>query len=118
MGVSTDGIIVFGIPLEEGVEFPDIEGFEEDFAEYVYQKHEEDKEFPELVIHCSYDYALYILAVPHTKVTAHWGYTQKIDILPTITEEQIKVLYNFLDTYGLRDAVEGDPGWYLCSLWG
>ena len=118
MGVSTDGILVFGIPLEEGVEFPEVANFDDDFEEYLYQKRRDDPNFPvELVSHCSCEYPMYILAIAGTEFSASRGYVQKIDNLPTVTETQIDQLRAFAEAHDLDDWLDGEPGWYLCSNW-
>lgn len=119
MGVSTDGILVFGIPLEEGIEFPEVEGYGDDFGEYVYDARREDPNFPvDLVTHCHHEYPMYILAVSGTETTASRGYPQKIDGLPEVSAAQIDRLRAFADAHDLGDYCEGEPGWYLCSMWG
>lgn len=131
MGQSTDGILVFGIPLEEGVELDFLEEHEGDFEYFVdaengmnwethdYKEREEARsKYPvDLKTHCSCDYPMYILAVPGTAVTAWRGHPQKIERLLEPTQQQIDALTQFAEKHGLTDAFEGEPGWYLCSMW-
>lgn len=70
-----------------------------------------------LVIHCSYDYPLYILAVPELSYTADRGYPKEItnEMLST-GEEQKRTLKLFCKKYKID--CEGEPKWWLSSLWG
>lgn len=131
MGQSTDSILVYGIPLEEGVELEFLEDFDGDFEDFVDNQNgmnwRDDgfkeceaarKAFPvTLVRHCSCDYPMYILALPGTETTASRGYPQKIEALPEISQALIDKLIAFADNYDLVDSFEGEPGWYLCSDW-
>lgn len=133
MGVSTDGILVFGIqlPEEETPEF--LEGFENDFDDFIdslnglpqwgEEGHDWNKthafrdNFPvDLVQHCSYDYPMYILAVRGTEIMASRGYPKEIDPLTLkVDPEKIEFLRKFCEEYGIEWE---EPKWYLCSMWG
>jgi len=131
MGQSTDGILVFGIPLEEGVELEFLEEHDRDFEEFVDAQtgvNWREAGFPAveearkafgitLVRHCSCDYPMYILALTGTETTASRGYPQKIESLRDIPQQQIDKLIAFADSYDLTDSFDGEPGWYLCSDW-
>lgn len=131
MGQSTDGILVFGIPLEEGVELEFLEDFDNDFEEFVDAQTGKDwkevgfkeveaarQEFGITMLrHCSCDYPMYILAITGTTTTAYRGNPQKIEKLVDVSQEQIDKLTAFAEQYGFTDAFEGEPGWYLCSDW-
>lgn len=132
MGVSTDGILVFGIDLgEEELEF--LHDFENDFDEFLHSlsglpdygepghDYVKDRDFVnsypvDLVWHCSYQYPMYILAIRGTETTAARGYPQKIDPSSlVVANEKIEFLKKFCETYGIEWQ---EPKWYLCSMWG
>lgn len=69
----------------------------------------------ELVMHCSYDYPMYILAVKNSQFTASRGYPEEIDPENLhISEEDLDNFNEFIDTY----KIEGSPKWWLASMWG
>ena|SRR6218665_1878172 len=136
MGVSTDGILVFGIPLEEEDCAPAfLEEYDGDFDSFLDSKnglpqwgepghdwnktHEWRKNFPiDLTRHCSHEYTMYILSVRGTEKTASRGYVEEIDprsMIDSITQKDIDILKAFCDEYGIEWA---EPKWYLCSMWG
>jgi hypothetical protein len=126
MGVSTDGILVFGIDLDEeqpefmdGYDdwwhFTDVVGGVED-ADYAIRSKLRE-EFPvDLVQHCSYDYPMYILAVNGTERRNNRGYLTEINpedmIIP---QEKIDKFKAFCEEYGIEWQ---EPKWYLISMWG
>lgn len=125
MGVSTDGILVFGIDL--GEELPEfLEEFEDtwwDFTDSIsgetdYKKRSAFRDkFPvDLVRYCSYEYPMYILAVNGTETTVSRGYVEEIDPQQlTVEAEKIAALKNFCEEYGIEYS---EPKWLLCSMWG
>ena len=133
MGVSTNGILVFGIqlPEEEKPEF--LEEFDGDFDTFVdslsglpqwgEEGHDfaKDKAFRDsfpvdLVWHCSYDYPMFILTVRGTDETAYRGSPEVIDPEKLfVTLEKIEALRSFCEEYGIEWE---EPKWYLCSMWG
>lgn len=132
MGVSTDGILVFGFEVGEEDERPDFLEGVEDFDEYVDresglpewgehghsfedQRAFRDKYPVDLITHCSYDYPMHILAVRGTKRRASRGYPLEID--PTdlnVPSEKLEAFKNWAAERG----IQGEPKWLLCSLWG
>lgn len=142
MGVSTNGIIAFGIDLgaDEETEFPwaEQEDFEDwwtaasgfshpepkwggdgpDIAEYFAAKKLWLKEHPcpvEHVIHCSYDYPMSILAVPGTVTENTRGNPEKIE-LATVSADAIAALKRFCADHKIE--TDSEPCWLLASLWG
>lgn len=130
MGVSTNGILVFGIEL--GEELPEfLEDFDDtwwDFTDSISGVADDDSErwekrrdfrdnFPvELVSHCSYEYPMYILAVNGTEITASRGSPEVIDPASlVVSPEKIEELRKFCEEYGIEWE---EPKWYLCSMWG
>lgn len=115
MGVSTDGILVFGCDMGEG------EDLEEDSPFGLLVKEDDDCDLPddapvEVVRHCSYDYPMYILAVRGTKKRASRGYLQEIDPASFVIDgEKIAAAKAFAEARGIEWK---DPKWFLCSLWG
>lgn len=71
----------------------------------------------ELVNFCSYDYPIYVLAIPETCKSARRGYPERF--VPTklvFTDEQKEDLLEFCKTYEIE--FEDGPAWYLSSFWG
>src|SRR5215217_6040867 len=125
MGVSTDGILVFGIDL--GEELPEfLEDFEDtwwDFTDSIsgetdYKKKSEFRDnFPiDLVRYCSYEYPMFILDVNGTETTVARGYVE--EIVPSdlvVPQGKIDALKAFCEEYGIEWQ---EPKWLLCSMWG
>jgi len=155
MGVSTDAIICFGIPVEEDAELPwddncdgDIEAwwrekvlgykspfeiFDEDGnwmngveapqekidAWYAHRK-EFDASSPKLpirlVMHCSGEYPMWIIADEKAGMSARRGYVERIDVNQFhITPGRIEAIKKFVADYDIPTI--GDADWYLVSLW-
>lgn len=131
MGVSSDGILVFGIELGLEDELPEFlyteDGDEIDFDEMVdgelgthdlpySERVKARKAYPvDLVCHCSYDYPMYILAVPGTEISASRGYPHEFtNGLPTVTQEQIDAFKE----WAAEHDIEGEPCWVLTSMYG
>lgn len=134
MGVSTDGILVFGFEIGEEGDEPDfLAEHNGDFEEFLHSVsglprwgepghsfaafREFEKGFPiELVSHCSYEYPMYILAVNGTKKKASRGYPEVISPEELIiSDEKIEAFKKFCDDYGIEWQ---EPKWLLCSMWG
>lgn len=125
MGVSTDGILVFGIDL--GEELPEfLEEFEDvwwDFTNSIsgeteYEKRSEfRKNYPlDLVTYCSHEYPMYILAINGTETNVSRGYTEEIDPDDMkVPEDKIAALKAFCEEY---DIEWQEPKWLLASMWG
>lgn len=130
MGVSTDGILVFGIECGEDEETPEFMSGFDDFDEYLDSlsglpqwgepghnfaaNAEFRKTVPaDMVLHCSYDYPMYILAVRGTQVTARRGYPQEIESLG-VDPAKLAAFKVWAEERGIT----GEPKWLLCSMWG
>ena len=173
MGVSTDGLLVYGVDLGEDREVPwydydsddneqcletwweklhginsdDLwqqyadwekihkkEGFEhyehnskliekfeaehpewrEALDKYYLDSKEIEKSCPvEEVIYCSYDYAMYFLAVKGHSHSASRGYPKEIKNLE-VDKEALQKATDFCKKYNIK----WEPKWYLASLWG
>lgn len=151
MGISTDGILCFGIMLEEEIELPwgkddiedwwiyEVKGYKnlyevyDDKGEYINgvkpaeevidkyfearRKFKEKNPLPiSLVLHCSCDYPLYIVSLPHLNFYAERGYPEKIDPEKlNVKTRDVDLIVNFCKEHNLETV--GEPNWYLCSLW-
>lgn len=68
----------------------------------------------ELLMHCSFDYPMYILAVPGTVIYAPRGYPKSFNPIGlNVTETGVAILRKFCQEYG----IVGKEGWWLSSLW-
>jgi hypothetical protein len=134
VGISSDGLIAFGIDLgEEGLSF--LEDFDNDFDEYVSGQYpveapegygEEYNEWFEgykkfadaypvdLVMYCSYEYPMYFLAVRGTYQSVSRGYCEEFKN-PTVTTKQIKALENFCKGHDIEFK---EPKWCIMSMFG
>jgi hypothetical protein len=139
MGISSDGILVFGIDLGEetpGFLYKDEDTEFDEFGEFLLHEageprwdHEDYNVYKarlqrvqeevgvELVMHCSYDYPMYILAVPGTYRSANRGYAVPIAKDDILMNQLVGIdkLRAFCNKYGI-DWVE--PQWLLCSMYG
>lgn len=74
-----------------------------------------------LVTHCSYEYPMYIIALPGTDISAWRGHPKKVDKLISSqpADEEIRVLESFVETYLSPEHIEDFvAGWWLSSLYG
>lgn len=137
MGVSTDGILCYGIPFPDGYRFPwrtEEHGY--DTEEWWGNIHGVDnwEQYKELVKtsplpvecvrHCSDSYPMFILAVPSSYHRAWRGDPKRIEPNAlTVDEDARHALIKFcidhcqpLDDYDELPKLE--PAWYLASYWG
>lgn len=141
MGVSTNAILVFGIDLGEELPESWIKSEDEDefdFDNYLAEKAghppwREDMSEPErqlrwknireivgsspvsLLIHCSCDYPMYILAVNGTEISASRGYPEEIlDSNLSVDQVRIQKFKEWVINSGIGWS---EPKWYLCSMW-
>ena len=74
----------------------------------------------EEIIHCSYDYPMYIIAALHTYKNANRGYP--ISFEPSelkVDEDRKKDLIDFCEEYlDLSEVEDKEPKWWLSSLMG
>jgi hypothetical protein len=130
MGVSTDAIIVYGLDIGEDLhgmpfysEEKDEEGwaYDEQFEEWVKKEFGDECPF-EILIHCSYDYPMYIFALKETYLSASRGYSQEFDpqqLQEKLTEEKKKHFTDVIEKYNIKgENGETEPSWLLFSLWG
>ena len=137
MGVSTDGILTYGVDFGEDLPKPLMEFMEDtenDYSEYFYEKlgvkyenydsYEafslaKDKvkhDIPcEIVMHCSYDFPMYIISIPGTTANASrgWPEGQGINILAP-EPEKIEKMRKWFQKEGWSWV---EPQWILASMW-
>ncbi len=139
MGVSTDAILAFGIDIgeeiPEAIEALDLDDFDldcladhegglvwradftpEEENAYGKKARELHDAYPvELIIHCSYDYPMYIVAAKDSRYYASRGYSKTINPSDLkVKQEDIDALKAWCKKYN----VEGEPEWLLFSMWG
>ena len=117
MGVSTDGILCFGVEFydpEEGKEEPTIEGMQ--FNEW-YEANWCNDEIPaDLITHCHREYPMYILALRNRVSIANRGFPEHLEPEQLIVpDEDIQVFKEWCEKAGVEYK---EPKWILCSLWG
>ena len=130
MGVSSNGILVYGINFdEEPPEF--IEAFDNDFDDYLnslsglpeYGQPGHDfaaqRAFRETVpadmtMYCSYEYPMYILAVRGTETVVHRGYVKDIESLE-VPADRVEAFKAWCIDRGIQNP---EPKWLLCSMYG
>jgi len=122
MGVSTDAILVYGIPLKE-------ESLKEELSfdtsnENVSKDHPNklfsaDVDGLTIVLHCCDSCVMGILAVAETEYNASRGNPEKINVNKLYhlqTHFHNEKLKAYCEKYKLE--TEGEPGWWLVSWWG
>lgn len=138
MGVSTNGLLFYGILLEEDegefIETIHPMGNDFDIEDYIMEKYgftmkweegEDNEDYynkrfkvkatiPCIILtHCSYDYPLYYLALKKANYSASRGNPEEVNFsLPPDADDTIK---KFCDKVGIPYS---KPKWYLASLWG
>lgn len=131
MGVSTDGILVFGIDL--GEEIPEfLESYDGDFDLFIdensglptsgplrdYKKLSENRDaFPiEMTRYCSYEYPMYILGVKGKHYQVDRGDVVVVNTEDlTVRPDQIETLMDFCEQHNIEWQ---EPKWLLVSMWG
>ena len=93
-------------------------------SERIEQYYQEQRDFEnispklpvKLVVHCSGDFPMYILAVPRSCLRASRGYPEQFDFAPfSVTKAEREALLEFCKTYEIECADE--PHWWLSSYW-
>jgi hypothetical protein len=137
MGQSTDAILVYGFEMDPADESPSFLGEDGDFEDFVTdeagvspwrpgmsaeEKHEyfTNKQViidacpVELVLHCSSDYPMYIMAIRGTQLRASRGYPEVVKSL-SVSQEKITAAKQWCLDHGIEWK---EPEWILCSDWG
>lgn len=135
MGVSSDGILVFGFVVDDEGDAPvfmfDDEGEQiyDEFDDFLIDRElglaGEDRKVVQdalkayplaMTIYCSYEYPCYILAIRGTETNVSRGSTKEIDPKEmVIPQEKIDFLKNFCEKY---DIDYEEPKWLLASMYG
>ena len=130
MGTSSNGTLVFGIDMgEEWPEFlEDYEGNFDDYLEGVSglpkwgePGHEFQAQWAyrdscpaDIVLYCSYECPMYILAVRGTETTVHRGYVEEINSL-AVDEDRLIAFKAWCVERGIENP---EPKWLLASMYG
>lgn len=129
MGVSSDGILVYGIDL--GEEKPAFLDDYEDMDELLMAEggqtqwgepgHDFKKQWAflatcpvVLTLYCSYDYPMYIMAVRGTETSVNRGYVEEITSL-SVSEEKNDAFIAWCLAHGIENP---EPKWLLASMYG
>lgn len=116
MGVSTDAILVYGIPLEKGaIGEHENDGPEEGPAWMVWSGDPVDG--IEIVSHCSGDYPMHIVAIAGSEVRAWRGNPIRLERDLATVEAHDALILAFLKRHGLKRKKGATPGWWLASMW-
>lgn len=123
MGQSTDGILLYGIRVEDetlerfddAYERPDPKPGDKDFAAWLLYMGKSHFGV-EVVDHCSDECPLYFLAIAGTVTTAWRGHPMPIDPSKMQSEPYwADMLKEFATVNHVK--TEGEPGWWLASMW-
>lgn len=129
MGVSSDGILVYGIDLgeekpaflEEDMEFDDLLMEEGGQLQYGDDGHDFKNQWAfiaaqpvELTLYCSYDYPMYILSVRGTKADVSRGYVEEIASLDVDADKR-SAFIAWCVAHGIESP---EPKWLLASMYG
>ena len=106
---------------ESGNYTNDVKPPQEWISEYFDKRREFVKSLPKLpikmVIHCSFDYSMWIMAIPETVMSVSRGYPQKIpDGFVHHDPQWDKTLVEFCEQYKIE--IPDQPSWWLTSLYG
>lgn len=139
MGQSTDGILVFGFDLGVEDESPDFLGefddltdllsdeaglteWRNDFTDaqssaYFKTRRELEAACPvDIVLHCSGDYPMYILAIRGYEYSASRGSPEIIEMDKLIVDDaKIQAAKEWCEAHGIEWQ---EPKWVLASYWG
>jgi hypothetical protein len=117
MGQSTDAILCYGISMDEDFDyksrFPEHIDGDGYFDKYALIDMLEEKFGCTLEIHCSCDYAMYILAIKDSVTTAYRGGPEIITSLE-VTPAWAEKLQKAKVYMGLEKE---EANWWLASLW-
>lgn len=132
MGTSTDAILCFGFPVgEEDQPHEWLEDCEGDFDKFLNKlsgmpeygepghSFDDQRKFrescpAEMVMHCSYDYPMYILCVQGTETRAWRGSPKEVPNL-YVYEGDISAFKSWCEA---NEIEYQDPKWYLCRYVG
>jgi hypothetical protein len=127
MGVSSDGLLVFGFPIGEEDEMPEFLGDCDDMDDFIAGPWKSGGDHKarqalidacpaDLTVYCSYDYSMYVLAVRGTEARAARG--DAVEISPehlAVAPEKIAAFQAWCEENGIEYH---EPKWLLCSMYG
>ena len=125
MGVSTDAILVYGVPVKEDSDT------DERIKEYDYSTDEANSDlaelahaFPEpepvcIVSHCHCDCPMYVIGVTESKLLAWRGSPRKFEVNTGDNHcDWDAAIRQFLKAHDIPDEdLNGAIGWWLFSNW-
>lgn len=139
MGVSSDGLLVFGIDLGEELPEP-WQAYEDfDFDDYLAESaghpawrsgmtdeesgayHDQKWKIIEaapvtLEEYCSYDFPMYILSIPETTIRVNRGDVEEIKPIDLVVpREKIDAMKAWCEEHKIQWS---EPKWLLCSMYG
>lgn len=107
MGVSTDGLLFYGIILEEG----------EDISNELYDKTEfNDRSEIGIENYCSGDYPIYAITIKKSVISANRGSPKKVNGVYEKNQDWDMLLDKFCIENNINYS--NKPNWYLASYWG
>lgn len=115
MGISTNAILAWGIPIEDGDEPPGNltdEQWEE--AQDAWRDEAREQGF-QVVVHCSDEYPMYFLAAYGSEITARRG--EPVD-LRTTGFPSVDYRESFDAAMRQIGLDPSEAGWHLMSYWG
>ena len=126
MGVTSDGVLVFGFPIGEADEVPEFLGECDDMDDFIggpWSNEGHDARAAkinacpaDLTLYCSYDYPMHILSVRGTELAANRG--DALEVTPehlAVAPERIAAFKAWCETNGIEYQ---EPKWLLCSMYG
>lgn len=129
MGISSDGVLVFGFPVGGEDEAPDWlideEGETIDFDDLIAGPYEPGCDYKarrvlvdacpaDLTLFCSYDYPMYLLTVRGTELRAARGDMVDVDSLDVPADK-----INAMKAWCVEKGIEWqEPKWRLVSMYG
>lgn len=115
MGISTDALLLYGVPLDEDTELT----YDEDAGDpangpayMAYMGEAEDG--ISIIVHCSEECPMYFVIIEDTLTRAWRGYPKAVSTSPS-KPDWAKRLKAFCKTHKL---LHGKPDWYLASVMG
>ena len=117
MGVSTDAILVYGIPLEECAIDHHRDGDPEEGPAWMAASGDEVDGI-EIVSHCSDSHPMHIVAIVGTQTRAWRGHPVRVKARTKPRGGAWdRKLRAFVKKHSLEAAPDAKPGWWLCSEW-
>lgn len=127
MGISSDGVLVFGFTIGEEGDYPEFLGDCGGMDEFIAGPWKKGGDYgarqaiidacpADLVAYCSYDYPMYVLAVRGTRLRAYRG--DATEVTPdhfAVSPERVEA---FKEWCAEHHITYQEPKWLLCSMYG